>query len=240
MSGNLKPDTVLPPKHVAIRNYVRQLVEGAPAGTSVPSETVLMAQFGVARMTVRQGMKALIDEGVVETVRGRGTFVSDRKLRIAATLCSYTTEMRRRGLSPSSRTFVVAVKRSGPGIAEALRIPTGRKVVHWRRLRLANAEPMCIEDAYFSDRLMPGFLDRPLPDSLYEELARNQYVLSAGDDAVEAAIASPSEAEVLRLRRDAALLRVSRRAYSGQQPVVVSKSLYRADRYTFLRPLHGA
>jgi len=226
------------PKHIQIREYVRALIDGALPGTPVPSEKVLMDRFGVARMTVRQGLTGLVNEGLIETVRGRGTFVADRRLRIAASLNSYTVEMRNRGLVPESQTLFAQLKVSGEGVAHALELEPGRRVVHWRRLRFANRDPMCIEDAYFSERLMPGFLSQPLPGSLYAELEKHDYVLTGDEDAVEAAIPSASDAHLLELDGSKAVLRVARRAYAGQRAVVVSRSIYRADRYVFLRPLH--
>ena len=46
-------------------------------GTRLPSETDLGYQYGVSRVTIRHAIKALSDEGLVEAVHGRGTFISD-------------------------------------------------------------------------------------------------------------------------------------------------------------------
>jgi DNA-binding GntR family transcriptional regulator len=46
------------------------------AGTRLPAEPELAAQYGVSRVTVRHAIKALADELLVEVVQGRGTFVS--------------------------------------------------------------------------------------------------------------------------------------------------------------------
>ncbi len=47
-------------KHVVVREYVRTLVAGMEPGSPAPSERVLVHRFGVARMTVRQAMDALV------------------------------------------------------------------------------------------------------------------------------------------------------------------------------------
>ena len=62
-------------KHVQVREYVRTLVTGAAPGSPAPSERELVHRFGVARMTVRQAMDALVVEGLLERIPGRGTFV---------------------------------------------------------------------------------------------------------------------------------------------------------------------
>ena len=63
-------------KHVQVREYVRTLVTGAAPGSPAPSERELVHRFGVARMTVRQAMDALVVEGLLERIPGRGTFVA--------------------------------------------------------------------------------------------------------------------------------------------------------------------
>jgi DNA-binding GntR family transcriptional regulator len=47
-------------------------------GARLPSETDLGYQYGVSRVTVRHAIQALSDDGLVEAVHGRGTFVTER------------------------------------------------------------------------------------------------------------------------------------------------------------------
>ena len=47
---------------------------------------------------------------------------------------------------------------AGPGVARALNVTEGDAVIHWRRLRRADSAPMCLEDAYLNEVLLPGFL----------------------------------------------------------------------------------
>src|SRR4051812_9985426 len=63
-------------KHVQVREYVRELIAGSEPGDPAPSERELVQHFGVARMTVRQALDALVAEGLLERVPGRGTFVA--------------------------------------------------------------------------------------------------------------------------------------------------------------------
>ena len=128
-------------KHVQVREYVRGLIDGAEPGSPAPSERELVHHFGVARMTVRQALDALVSEGLLERVPGRGTFVARAKIDVQVRLSSYTEEMGRRGMTPSARTLLARMESAGPGVARALEIGEGDKVVHWQRLRLADGSP---------------------------------------------------------------------------------------------------
>ena len=96
---------------------------------------------------------------------------------------------------------------------------------------------MCIEDAYLSDSILPKFLDSALPDSLYVELQRRDLLPSWGEDSVDAALARKDEAELLGIPEGTPVLRIARRAFAGNIAVEVSRSTYRADRFTLWVPL---
>src|SRR3954453_5934083 len=85
-------------KHVQGREYVRGLSQGAEPGSPAPCERALLQYFGVARMTVRQALDALVSEGLLERVPGRGTFVARGQNHVQVRLSSDTGEMARRGL----------------------------------------------------------------------------------------------------------------------------------------------
>jgi GntR family transcriptional regulator len=223
-------------KHVQVREYVRSLVAGAEPGTPAPSERELVQQFGVARMTVRQALDALVAEGLLERIPGRGTFVANSRVDQVPRLTGFAEEMQRRGMTPSSRTLLARMEAAGPGVARALEIGLGEKVVHWQRLRYADAAPMCIEDAYLAAELMPGLLEN-LPESLYSELERRRLAPTWGEDSVDAGLAQEPEAKLLGVSAGHPVLRVARRAFCDRTPVEVSRSTYRADRFTMWVPL---
>jgi GntR family transcriptional regulator len=218
-------------KHVQVREYVRTLVTGSAPGSPAPSERELVHRFGVARMTVRQAMDALVVEGLLERIPGRGTFVA-RPRRPTTRLLSYTEEMARRGLLAESQTLLARREQAGPGVARALQVSEGDAVIHWRRLRRADSLPMCIEDAYLNEVLLPGFLQSGMPTSLYGALDARGLRPTWAEDSVNADVAGDEEAALLEITPGAPVLRHSRRALVGEKVVEVSRTVYRADRYT--------
>jgi GntR family transcriptional regulator len=232
------------PKHVRVREYVRSLLEGAEPGTPTPSERELVQRFGVARMTVRQALDALVAEGLLERVPGRGTFVAEARSGLSAALLGFSEEMQRRGARPVSRTLLLRVESAGPGVARALDLEQGAPVVHWQRLRCADEAPMCVQDVYLPAGLVPHLVDRrdstaaePPPESLYEDLGHRGLSPTWGEDNIEGGLATEAEAFRLGIASGDAVLRISRRALCDRRPVEVSRSTYRADRYAVWVPM---
>lgn len=218
-------------KHVQVREYVRSLVTGSAPGSPAPSERELVHQFGVARMTVRQAMDALVVEGLLERIPGRGTFVA-RPRRAASRIVGFTEEMARRGMLAESVTLLARREQAGPGVARALNLTEGDAVIHWRRLRRADGQPMCLEDAYLNEVLLPGFLQSGMPTSLYDAFEARGLRPTWAEDSISADQATAEEAQHLEVEVQGPVLRHSRRALSGEKVVEVSRSVYRSDRFT--------
>ena len=219
------------PKHVQVREYVRALVREAQPGTAAPSERELVQRFHVARMTVRQALDALVAEGMLERVPGRGTFVSHPRRGIGR-LRGFTEEMTARGLLAESQTLLARRDQAGPGVARALEITVGDPVIRWKRLRRADGSPMCLEDAYLNEVLIPGFLQSGMPTSLYDALEARGLRPAWAEDSINADVATEDEAQALEIEAGASVLRHSRRGMVGEKIVEVSRTVYRADRYT--------
>lgn len=226
-----------PLKHVAVRDYVRELVQDLPVGSPAPSEPELVQRLGVARTTVRQALEGLVDQGLLARVPGRGTFVAAPRAT-GPKVVGFTEEMQARGLVVESQSLLLRRERIGPGMARALGLTQGDPVIHWQRLRRADGVPICLESAYLPEVLLPGFLTASMPISLYADLAARGLRPTWAEDAIRPHIASEGEAQLLDVPEDSALLRVERRAVKDAQVVVLSRSLHRTDRFT-LRVQHG-
>ena len=126
-------------------------------------------------MTIRQALVALQQEGMIHSVPGLGTYVSDHRMSKRLTFVSFSQEVLERGMTPSS-TIVSAIKTTvkDQAVAESLNISLGDPVYKIERVRFADKIPMALEESYVSASLIPGLLDQNLSESLYEIL-KNTY-----------------------------------------------------------------
>jgi GntR family transcriptional regulator len=210
-------------------------------GDRVPSERELTTQFNVSRMTARQALTELENQGYLYRVQGKGTFVATPKLeQPLASLTSFTEDMRRRGLEPAARILAAEETVAGHKVARALNIAETAGVYRLERLRLAGGEPMALEISHVPAALTPGLLNEDsVEHSLYRVLTERYGIrLVRATQSLEATAANAYEAEMLHVREGTPVLlleRISRDA--ADRPVEYVRSLYRGDRYRFTTEL---
>lgn len=227
------------PKWTQLRDILLSRLEtGSEVDSPIPSERELGAEFGLSRMTVRQAVDALVQEGRLYRVPGRGTFVAQPKLVMPLTLTSFTEDMRARGHVPGAVDLGRREVPAAAALAASLGLEPGDRVVVVERLRTADGEPMAIERAHLPALLVPGLLDAPLTDSLYAVL-RERYGLhlETGEQTIEAVPAPDADAELLHVPRASPVLRLVRRSFATPtagpaRPVEHVVSTYRGDRYS--------
>jgi GntR family transcriptional regulator len=225
-------------KHRQIRNYLRALAtHELRVGDAIPSERELCERFSVARMTVRQAVDALVVEGILTRVQGKGTFVATPKVDLQMRLTTFEEEMTRRGYRASS-TVLAADVRVPPGdVADALGLDEGQHTYYLYRIRFADDEPLALEESWLPVALFPGLYDPAPPQSLYATLAERGLPPDWGEDTIDADEVSRHEASQLGIDPERAVLRIARRTFSGTVATIYSRSVYRADRYTLWVPV---
>ncbi|MBD5785837.1 GntR family transcriptional regulator [Cellulosimicrobium terreum] len=228
-------------KYLAVRAYLADLVAGElEVGDAVPSERSLTEKFGVSRMTVRQAIDALVNEGVLERSQGRGTFVAPPRTDFEMRLTTFGEEARRRGMEPGSEVLETEVAPAPSSVAEALDRDDGSAMHHVVRLRSADGRPMSVEEAWIPLDLAPDLLDDGVPESLYGELRRRGLAPTWGEDTITASDATTQEQKLLEMRGSRAVMRTVRRTFSDEGPLMYSRSAYRGDRYSVFVPLREA
>ncbi|WP_027417206.1 GntR family transcriptional regulator [Aneurinibacillus terranovensis] len=233
----IKKDSPIP-LYYQLEEYIRsQINSGAmKPKEAIPSEREISEELGISRMTVRQAITNLVNDGLLVRHKGKGTFVAEKKFEKGPSVFSFTEEMRRRNLRPSARIIEMKTIPAGGSMAEQLEIPTGESVYEICRLRLADDEPMAIETAYIPVRYIPGLNEQLLAakGSLYELLHENGIKLRQVERTLEASLATANEAKLLNIKSKTAVLLVKGRTYSEEGKVIeFVKSIYRGDRYTF-------
>jgi len=201
----------------------------------LPAEDELAAQYAVSKATVRQALNELAVAGVLRREQGRGTFVAEPKLAQGPrALTSFSGEMRKRGLNPTSKLLKQDVVKAEADVAGKLQIAEGSPVARIKRLRLADDQPMGIQTAHLPLELAPGLVEEDLgAASLYETLEMKYSLRPVrAQETYFAVLVEPSEAKLLKVSANSPGLAAERVAYlASGRPLEVTYSITRGDRY---------
>lgn len=230
------------PLYAQLQLQIRRLIEeGAIAcGDRVPSERQIAEWAMINRLTVRQALAALVNEGVLTRKRGLGTFVAQSKLEHGLVkLTSFTEDMHQRGMTPTSTVLSLKAIVAEPRVSLALELAHGEDVIVLERLRLADGRPMALEVSHLPCRRFPGFLTAGYNlahHSLYDTLRRHYHAeFARAVEALEARSAVGREAELLGIMSGDPILVRERTTYDPTGvPLEHVRSLSRADRYRFV------
>ncbi len=239
----LNPRSKLPLYHQLHEILRAEILEGKyQPGDLIPAESELIGSYRVSRTTVRQALDLLVREGLVYRQRGRGSFVSHRGLEEGLVrMVSFTEDMKRRNFEPGTRVLCAELIPAPPQIAERLEVEAGEEVAHIRRLRLADGEPLAVEDTHLVHRLFPGILGRATLTASLQDAARDYGIRwSLAKQTIRAVEANSELARLLSVRAKSALLYVERISYSeAQVPAEFLRIHYRGDRYLLYADLQG-
>lgn len=218
------------PKHQQLRELLIQMVV---PGQAIPSERELMATYGVSRATVRKAIDGLVVDGLLQRTHGLGTFAIRPRLETKLHLASFSQDMRRRGLEPSTRLLSVTLAKPPTEVAQWYGIEPGAKAWRIVRIRLADNSPVAHEDGWYPADLLPDLDHQDLAGgSLYEILATH-YGLWV-DDAEQTLWGETADAGMalaLAAPVGIPLLVFRRRSTAGGQRIEFVVSRYRGDRY---------
>ena len=216
-------------------------------GSALPAERELAATLGVSRVTIRQALALLSQQGLLARRHGSGTFVTppaqpgDLPSRPLALLASFSEDVRSRGQTPGAR--VLSFERARPNAQEAmsLALSPSESVYRLRRLRTANGEPLAIEDSTLPAALVGDLTEQDVQDaSLYALLQGRGLSPVRAIRHLRALNADLHLSPLLGVTVGAALLATDRVSWlESGQPIEYARAHYRGDRYDFVMELRG-
>ena len=227
-------------KQSETREQVLDLIERLGVGEAIPSERQLSTELGVSRLTVRAALDDLVREGFLERRHGAGTFVSEPKIAQELTMTSFTEDMQRRGMVPSSKTLELKTVAAGARLGRLLHVSPSEQIVVVTRLRYADRETMAIETLHVAEPLVPGLTAKDLEQHSFYELLEERFgiIVVGGSQAIEPTVTNEEESAALGvpLHSPAFLFERTTKAADGRIVEYV-RSIYRGDRYRLVSDL---
>jgi GntR family transcriptional regulator len=210
---------------------------GLGPGDLLPGEHRLCEEFGVSRTVVRQALAQLEHQGVIERVKGKGTFIAHQKTpeSLVHTLAGLYEEVAARGGHVHSEVRRQEFEPADEEIAEQLHVPVGARVLVIERLRFVDGEPWSLSTTWLPEAIGVHAETADLRDrSLYGLLAEHGIRAVEGVRSAEAAIADETHGRLLRVGVGQPLLVLrSVSMDEGGTPIEVFVAYHRGDRSRF-------
>jgi GntR family transcriptional regulator len=212
-------------------------------GDMIPPESELTEQYRVSSITIRQALEMLEQEGLIYRQRGRGTFVAHPTLEQSLTrIISFTEDMNQRGSKPGTEVMESGLVPASEDIAKKLQIEPGEELAYVERLRLADGEPMSVEESHLIHRYCQGILKHDFAAKSMRRTLQEVFGirLVMAKQTIRALQAPANLATLLSLKPGAAILFIERVSYSQYDlPLEFLRIYYRGDRYELYNELQG-
>ncbi|MFD3539781.1 GntR family transcriptional regulator [Streptomyces sp. NPDC058662] len=223
------------PKYQQIADVLRSAVQAGEYGPGdrLPGENDLMAAYGVARMTARQALGVLRNEGLAEARKGAGVFVRAFKPLRRHGIQRLAQERWGSGRSVWSadtgdRELVVdqvdvGEEEAPDRIADVLGIPAGSRVWARRRRFVLDGKPVLFATSYLPADVVSGSAVTELdtgPGGTYARLAELGHEPVHFREEIRSRMPSADEAERLALSLGTPVIQIVRTAFTADGRVV--------------------
>lgn len=207
-------------------------------GDRLPSENEICRIYGVSRTVVRQALDDLDGEGRLFRVRGKGTYVIQRKVNATFVQQSlgFHASMTAQGYAVGSHVLVLRVANATPHLAKLLHLAIGAPVVQLDRVRTLDGQPIQVERTILPHRLVPGFETIDMEDrSLYATLEEHYGIRPTSWHRTFGAVPmSPSDAGRLEVKAGSPAMSISSLSRTADGVAVeYDVAVYRGDRSEF-------
>ena len=148
------------PIYMQVVDYLREnIASGAwEQASKIPSEVELMSTLGVSRGSIKKAISKLVDEGLLEQIQGKGTYVKSKDISFPLTegLISFSESLIEQGLSFETNILDCEIRKSDEDISRHLGIVEGSDYLHLERVRSVEGEPVMFIENNINMALVPG------------------------------------------------------------------------------------
>jgi len=198
----------------------------------VPSENELVESMHVSRMTANRALRELTDEGYVDRIAGRGTFVSDFRSRShVLEVQNIADEILSRGHTHFCEVLRQSRQHARGEIARALNVEQGTDVFHLLLVHFENGSPVQVEDRYVVADFAPECMQQN-----FQSVTPSAYLtaispLQEAEQVVRATLPNAAVRQHLQMDNNEPSLVVIRRTWSHGRPVTFARLHHPGSRY---------
>lgn len=204
-------------------------------GDMLPNEYQLCEIYSVSRITIRGALARLSDLGKIKRVKGKGTIVTQERIKeLLLKISGFTDEMREKGIVPSTSYAHMERKKVSGYIAELFGQSRSTYFAVLERVRCINGVPVGYFTTYLPESIGLPYDSAQYYSSLYDKLAKEHgIVVDHVQQTVTAEIADKKTRKMLNLSPGEAVMVMKRKAFLGDKLIEYSVCRYDSKRYEY-------
>ena len=222
-----------------VRERLRQQIHGGQwlTGDRLPSESELMADHQVSRITVRHALADLAAEGLIDRVQGKGSFVAPAAIvQDLSRLQGLSEALARQGRTVRTQVLSLRPHRPAPAVCEALGLRAGETCLRLHTLRFADDHPLSENHTWIHPDAAQAVDAQALQQAdlltLYESRLGLRVARATAD--IQADLATSAQCARLKLKAPSAILRVERTVYTlAEKPLHHERSVYHPGAFSY-------
>jgi len=205
-------------------------------GDALPTESALQEMFSVSRVTIRQALKRLTEEQIIESIQGSGSYVKEKRVNYDIyQLTGFYEKLADRNVDTHSDVKVFEVIKADARLAEKLQLAPDDKVWHVKRVRFIKQKPVNLEETWMPLALFADLTWEVMENSKYHYIEQiKKMVIDRSEQ--ELLPVMPSEEAIAALSLDPAkpiLEKVSRGFLKDGRVFEFSRNVFNSDDYNF-------
>ena len=228
------------PIYVQIQEQLRSGIKRGdyPPGHKLPSENELALQFSTTRATVVHAMHGLLSEGLIERIRGKGTFVKAAPIvtRVRKQeLGFFEKDLQESNLSIQYQVFFFGEVPATPALLTHLQLNAGAKIYRLVRLRLIDGRPLAVEFRYLDAEIAAHITVASLETLALQTLFEQQLgiIIHTIHNQVRVALPGQDVAKFLDIKRSRPVMVRQHTCLAGDDKLILWGETWYREEYEF-------
>jgi DNA-binding GntR family transcriptional regulator len=200
----------------------------------IPSENTLCEKFLLSRLTVRQGINKLKNEGYLYSKRGSGNFVNPKKITYTiSSNTTFTNEILKLKKTPSIKLLEMKTIKASEEIAKKLNIKEAENILYIKNMRLVDDVPFLFAEYYMNKTILPN-IEEMIPNvKSISKLYKEMYKLTPLRESSEIDITSTTyeSKKIFNVQNDLPIIKISTKTTDkkSNQNIDYCYSYFRSD-----------
>lgn len=231
------------PMYLQLREIIRTKIEDGeyPPGTAIPTEHELAKTYGINRLTVRNGIAALVNEGLLKRIQGKGVYVlGEKREQDLETLEGFSQMVRKKSAKPSFQILMKSLRNAGHKYGKIFTIDPSDQIFYIKRVNYIDNEPYSLEEIYIPHYIVPELEDIDLKVfSIYDIYDFYNIEISHSHQTLDLTRLDQSDARFLDIDSSIPLLLFTNISYNESEAVIeYSRSCTRPDKANYKVHFH--